>query len=287
MPFFQNVYIADYRGSFPLGDRQKSPTYICPKNAGRGNNIVVAWNKGPYDLSGNDSDANSSATLNIKLAFDSGDFKNWGTVSVDISAGADSAAAVQAWEAVAALNADTSFSPLFTASLNQAGQILITQKAPVTRLHFYIANGQAEEKLRFNQRSGVSELPTYCERHTVDNGHVFIDSESLLVLLDPVSNVDSAVIDDARDFKGNKLNLDSGTVQADWELLGGESGLFNFQKITVDIHDRITQIIEYPAGAGVGDFSRKIQYIYTSTNTKPDQITEIPYVLTSGDLITP
>jgi hypothetical protein len=76
-------------------------------------------------------------------------------------------------------------------------------------------------------------------------------------------------------------------MQEDYELLRGRSGIFNFQKITVDGDDRITQIIEYPAGAEAGDLARKINYTYTSSNEKPDTITEIPYVLRSGDLITP
>lgn len=76
-------------------------------------------------------------------------------------------------------------------------------------------------------------------------------------------------------------------MKEDYELLAGRSGLFTFQKITVDGSDRITQIIEYHAGAVAGDFGRKIQYSYTSSNTKPDQITEIPYQLVAGDLVTP
>jgi hypothetical protein len=81
--------------------------------------------------------------------------------------------------------------------------------------------------------------------------------------------------------------LDYTTMKEDYEHLDGRVGLFSFQKITVDGTDRITQIIEYQAGAVVGDLGRKINYSYTSSNTKPDQITEIPYILASGDLITP
>jgi hypothetical protein len=57
--------------------------------------------------------------------------------------------------------------------------------------------------------------------------------------------------------------------------------------LTVDGSDRITQIIEYPAGAVEGDFARKINYTYTSANTNPSTITEIPYVLTDSDLVNP
>jgi hypothetical protein len=77
-------------------------------------------------------------------------------------------------------------------------------------------------------------------------------------------------------------------MQYDWQLLKGRgSGLFMFQKMTVDASNRITQIIEYPAGAVPGDFAKKIQYTYSGTNTSPSQITEIPYVLQSVDLVTP
>jgi hypothetical protein len=83
---------------------------------------------------------------------------------------------------------------------------------------------------------------------------------------------------------GNQYLVD---VKNDYQLLRGRSGLFNFQKITVDGSDRITLIIEYPAGALVGDLGRKIAYTYTGAKTHPDQITEIPYVLASTDLVTP
>lgn len=80
--------------------------------------------------------------------------------------------------------------------------------------------------------------------------------------------------------------IDYTNAQMDWELLRGRSGIFNFQKITVDGSNRITQIIEYPTGALAGDFARKINYVYTAANTNPDQITEIPYTLAAADLIT-
>jgi hypothetical protein len=77
-------------------------------------------------------------------------------------------------------------------------------------------------------------------------------------------------------------------MKEDWQLLRGRSsGLFTFQKLTVDGSDRITQIIEYPAGALAGDFARKINYTYNGSNTNPSKVTEIPYVLADGDLVTP
>lgn len=81
--------------------------------------------------------------------------------------------------------------------------------------------------------------------------------------------------------------LDYTVMKKDWEHLGGKTGTFTFQKITVDGSDRITQIIEYNTGAVAGDFGKKINYSYTGANLKPDQITETPYQLVSGDLLTP
>lgn len=99
--------------------------------------------------------------------------------------------------------------------------------------------------------------------------------------------VEASLIDNALNPSGKSLGYSSASVKTDWELLRGRSGLFTFQKITVDGSDRITQIIEYGAGSQAGDLARKIKYSYTSSNTKPDLIAEIPYVLASGDLITP
>lgn len=76
-------------------------------------------------------------------------------------------------------------------------------------------------------------------------------------------------------------------AQDDWELLNGHSDIYRFKKNTVDGSNRITQSIEYNAGATAGDLAIKRQYSYTSTNTNPSQTTEIPYVLTSNDLVTP
>lgn len=99
--------------------------------------------------------------------------------------------------------------------------------------------------------------------------------------------IDSTIITNAVDINGNPLNLTLAGVKKDYELLKGRSGLFVFKKITVDGDDRPTKIIEYHAGSVAGDFARVIKYTYTSTNKNPDTITEEPYILLSGDLITP
>lgn len=76
-------------------------------------------------------------------------------------------------------------------------------------------------------------------------------------------------------------------ILADWELLADRSNTHTFANITQDGSGRITQIIEYFCGAKAGDMGRKIQYTYTGANTVPNQITTIPYTLTSADLVTP
>ena len=123
-------------------------------------------------------------------------------------------------------------------------------------------------------------MPSYYVRHTIGNRFNYTDCTATLVQLDEGdATVDQPIITDA--------GFDYSAMQEDWELLGGRVGIFQFKKQTVDGSNRITQIIEYSAGAGVGDIARKINYTYTAANTSPSQITEIPYTLTSGDLISP
>lgn len=288
MPFFQNPFWDEFQGSWPVGDRQHVPTYVIKGNAGRGKEIVYSWNRAPYNLSGNDGDGNANRYLNIVYCLHNP--KNWATLQIDLTAGA----AVTSADVLAALNANTLFRERFTADLGNANDsgdyktIRIRSKKPITEFNFYIQNGQAESVIGFNARAGVAELPTHLSRHTIANRFNYADSEGKIIELDPVGSVvDAALIDNAVDARGVSLGYDSGTVQEDWQLLRGRAGIFNFQKITVDGSDRITQIIEYPAGAVAGDQSRKIAYVYTGANTNPSEITEVPYTLQSGDLVTP
>ena len=49
-------------------------------------------------------------------------------------------------------------------------------------------------------------------------------------------------------------------------------------------------VIEYPAGSKLGDLATKTTYVYAGTATtdvEPIQVTQEPYVLTAGDLVTP
>lgn len=290
MPFFQNPFADDFEGNLLLGDRHHIPKFVVRNNAGRGKEIVYAWNKGPYDLSGNDSDGNSSAIL--KIAFRLHNTKNWATISVDVTAGAGSTSAVQLNEIANALNANTLFAERFVARAedynNTAGlKLTIRQKKPITEFTFYIINGQAEEAIGFNARAGVAELPTYFSRHTIANRFAFEDSVNMLVELDTGNNVDAAIIDNAVDAKGISLGYDSGTVREDWELLEGKSGIFQFQKGPSAESVSTTNVtIYYSAGAKVGDFAKKVTEQYDSSSILVARFEE-PYTLTSGDLVTP
>jgi hypothetical protein len=312
MAYFQNPFQQEFRGNWVLSDRQYSLTFVCPPNTGRTNEYVVSWNEPvqeTFDLSGNDADGNPKNILNIRMSID-GTFQHWINLAINLTNNSYAnlspspvASAITPLQIVSILNADPNFSSYFKATLENSNvpksqlknRIGIRMTYESTRMKFFVLNGQAEEVLRFNSRAGVSQLPSYFSRNKVWGGDLtsFNDETYCLVLLSPSniggsSNVDNHIIDNAVDYKGNSLGLNSSSFLADWQLLKGRaSGLFTFKKNAFDGSNRLTQTIEYPAGALVGDFARKIQYVYSGSNTSPSQITEIPYVLQSSDLVTP
>ena len=284
MAFYQNVFDREFRASWVLADRQYSITFTCPPNLNK-SNYQLAWNYEPYDFS-------TYNTLTLNYAWDI-NFVNYSSLSINV-AGANPSQTL-ASEVVNILNANTTFAEMFTASLKPAASFTITPTNPAPNTVFitnklgrikpdirlWITNAGAEQLLRFNKKAGVAELPTYMDRHTIANRFAYPDSLGMLIHLNETDpTVDEPIIVQAGFVPGN--------MQADWQLLAGRaSGLFTFQNLTVDGSDRISQIIEYPAGAKVGDFARKINYTYTGGNKNPNQVTEIPYVLQSGDLVTP
>lgn len=273
MAFFQNVFDQEFQGYLLLADRKLAPTFKVGPNKNL-QSRQIAWNAGPYDLS-------SGSALSFNFAWDA-EFRNWATVSIDV-AGADPAATT-ALEVASALNADPMFSSMLVARVSSipAGETVLIDRSSAKRqtFKFYFGNAGAETVLGFNKMAPVAELPEYFSRHTIENVREFDDSMGLLIRLDESDSVDQGVIENA--------GFDPAEMQADWQLLRGRaSGIFTFQKLTVDGSDRITQIIEYPAGAVEGDFARKIQYVYSGSNTNPSQVTEIPHVLQTGDLVTP
>lgn len=290
MSFFQNPFNEDFEGNWLLADRKHIPKFVVKRNAGRGAEVVVSHGSDPYNLSGNDSDGSAKNILN--LCFCLHNTKNWATISVNVTTNASNINAVTNQEIANSLNANALFNERFVASIgsfddSSKPRLTIKQKKPVTEFKFYIKNGQAEEQIKFNAKAGVSELPTYFNRHTIENRFNFEQSEGMLVYLNPSLNVDASVINNAMDFKGTSLGYSSSVVTPDWKLLEGRSGLFTFAKMTVDGSDRVTSRIEYPAGAKEGDLAKKITYTYAGSNKTPSTVAEAPYTLTSSDLITP
>lgn len=289
MPFYQNPFTSSFEGNWVLSDRHHIPKFVVPENKGRGDAIVTVHAEGPYNLSGNDADGNAKNVLNIEFAIN--DFKAWASLSCTISA--VSLAATTPSEIVESLNNNLAFSGWFTASMidqfdSNSYRISIRQNKPSSNMRFYIKNNQAETVLLFNKKAGVAEIPSYFDRHSIANRFNFSDSANMLVFLDvDNSDVDAAVVNNAVNGKGEKLNLNASSLVDDYILLAGRSGQYIFQKNTIDGSDRITEIVEYHAGAKVGDLCKKTLYTYTGSNRNPDQVTELPHVLTSGDLITP
>jgi len=271
MAFFQNLFNQEFMGNWVIGDRQYSLTFSCPANRNT-SDYQVAYNDGPWDLS-----TDNILTLNYSI---DNNFENYTSLSMNIAGGDPSS--TNSYEVVEKLNSNVIFASLFTAEVDKKlSSVSIKSKKTKKQIKLWISNTGAEKKLRFNKNAGVAELPIYFERHTIENRSIFSDSAGQLILLDETdAGVDIPIIEEAGFTPAN--------MKKDWELLEGRaSGLFTFQKMTVDSNDRITQIIEYPAGAKVGDFARKIKYTYSVTNSNSSQVTEEPYVLTTGDLINP
>lgn len=275
MSFFQNPFSEEFRASIPLGDRQYNLSFVVPSNRNQPN-AMIAWNLEPYDLS-------TYPNFTINFAIDNSEFKNYAAITVDVSG--TSAATTSANEIAEALNDDQNFASWFTAMVVESnkgsGVYRVGIKANTSKpMRVYITNAGAEQILRFNKYAGVAELPSYFARHTIDNRFTFSDSLAALVLLDESDiTVDQPIITDAGFIVAD--------MKEDWELLRGRVGIFDFQKLAYDGSNRISTIIFYPAGAGVGDLAKKTFYQYDGSSDRVTQIAEIPYVLESGDLITP
>lgn len=273
MAFFQNVFDQEFQGYLLLADRKLAPTFKVGPNKNL-QSRQIAWNAGPYDFS-------SESVLSFNFAWDS-DFKEWAAVSIDIAGAVPEA--TTASEVAAALNADPMFSSMLVARVTSvpAGETVMVDRSSSKRQNFkfYFGNGGAEKILGFNKMAPVAELPAYFARHTVANVKTYEDSTGTLILLDESDAVDRAVIENA--------GFDPSSMQADWQLLRGRSpGIFTFQKNTLDGSGRVVERIEYPAGAVPGDFAKKTKFVYSGAGSNPTAVTEIPHVLTSGDLVNP
>jgi hypothetical protein len=177
MAYFQNPFPSEFRGNWVLGDRQYSLTFVCPPNVGRSEVLISAWNQPSgtpetYDLSGNDSDGDSKAVLNLRMSV-SGTFDHWANISVDLTdntyaslSPSPTASAMLPSQIVQILNANPTFSSFFTASLSKFAngsntKIVIRQNQDALRMKFFVLNNQAETVLRFNARAGIAQMPSY------------------------------------------------------------------------------------------------------------------------------
>jgi hypothetical protein len=275
MSYYQNLFSQEFIGNWVGSDRQYSVTFKIPANRNT-QDYQLAYNDGPWDLTGLDVSGNDSYLyINYFSSFDS---TSYNTITIDVSG--DDIASTKPYEVVDNLNADSNFSDLFIAEVSKNTVLIKSNPRRSKNVIMWISNDGAERVLRFNKHAGIAELPTYFGRHTIENKSSFSDSLGSLFLLDENDSVHQNIIEEA--------GFDFEVVQEDWELLNGRiSGLFTFQKISVDASDRITQIIEYPAGAKEGALSRKMIYSYSGENTSPSEVFEIPYVLQNNDLINP
>ena len=275
MSYYQNLFNQEFIGNWVGSDRQYSITFKVPANRNT-QDYQLAYNDGPWDLTGIDVSGNDSY-LYINY-FTSVDSTSYNTMSIDI-AGED-VSSTKPYEVADNLNADSNFSDLFVAEVSKNTVLIKSKPGRSKNVIMWIDNEGAERALRFNKHAGVAEIPSYFSRHTIENKLNFSDSMGTLILLDENDNIHQNIIQEA--------GFDYEEVKEDWKLLNGRiSGLFTFQKISVDASDRITQIIEYPAGAKQGALSRKINYSYSGANTNPAEVTEIPYILENSDLINP
>lgn len=268
--FFQNLFDQEFRGTLMSADRQYSQNFNMKANVNR-SDLMMAWNPEPYDLS-----TNTSLTINYAMDFASPNF-----ASLTINVQGTTPAATLAYEVVQALNADQVFAALFAANvatIHGRNTVMIKCRRPKTAIKTFISNRSAENAFRFNLKAVVSELPSYFARHTMANAASYPDlSTGILLQLYTTNADDQAVITAA--------GLDYTTVQPDWKLLLGRSDAFHFRKKTY-AGTNLASTIFYPAGAKVGDLAKKIEYTYDGSNNVLTEC-EIPYVLQSGDLVTP
>jgi hypothetical protein len=232
---------------------------------------MIAWNPEPYDLS-----VNTTLTINYALDFTS---PNFASLSINVSG--STASATKAYEIVNALNANAVFAALFTASVSRVdglNTVLIRSSRDKTAIRAYISNTSAENALRFNKKAAVVELPSYFERFAISQAATYPELPvGILLKLNLADANDQAVI--------TLAGMDYTSPKADWQLLAGSNDAFHFTKNSYTGTNLMTSIY-YPAGARVGDLAKKTTYTYDGSNNRLTAA-EVPYILTSGDLITP
>lgn len=273
MPFFQNVFDFEFRPSLIGADRDYQTGWKIKGNTNR-SDYMISGGSGNFNFGANN-------VLTINYAYDP-DFKNYAALPITITAATITNAT--ATEVVNSLNGNSIFSTLFVASAvpssnspNSPSKILIKANRSRGNFRAYISNGSAETVLKFNKNAPVAELPTLFEKYSIDNRFAYPEyGPDRLILLDTSNPVDQAVITSA--------GFDYTSPKADWQLLAGSSDGFWFYKRTY-ISGVISSEIKYPAGSDIGFAAKKTYYAYNGSDLIG--IMETPYVLASGDLITP
>jgi len=274
MAFFQNPFEFTFNGSlFGLGP-QYTISYGIGANRNK-SNYITAYNLEPYDLS-----VENSLVFNIAI---DPDVLHFGSFTVNITG--SNTSAITAAEVVASLNSNTNFSQYFTArtikfaASDTKSTVSIIAK---DRMFFrcYISNTSACFPLAINKHAPVKELPDLFQQYAVKNIFNYLDYGSQrIIYLDPSDPDDALVITNA--------GFDPNNPTPDWKLLAGVSHVFTFTKtVYISASSDIYYQLVYHAGAVAGQMCKKIIYEYDGLGNVVG-VCEIPYILTSGDLIYP
>jgi hypothetical protein len=273
MAFFQNPFEFTFNGSlFGIGP-QYTISYDIGANRNK-SNYIAAYNLEPYDLSGG-----ADLTFNVAIDPEMLHFRSF-TVTLtgsDINA-------VTAAEIVTSLNANTDFSEYFTAraiKLNSGDTKNTVLMVAKNRSFFrcYVSNYSACFTLAINKHAPVKELPDLFQQYSIQNIFSYLNLGSQRILyLNPSNPDDAQVITDA--------GFDPMNPTPDWKLLASASPLYTFTKTVYLVGSQIDYQLIYNAGAEAGQMCKKIVYQYDGSSNVIGLL-EIPYILQSGDLITP
>lgn len=264
MSFFQNVFDAEFKANLFSADRKLQSSYKITANTNRSDYMVST--EGPYNLNGN-------SDFTINYAYDPSLI---GYASLTINVAGVNIFNTSVSEIVTILNSNPTFSDIFSATVS-SNRVLILAKKNRALFKAYVSNSSAETVLGFNTKAPVAELPIYFERYSFENRFDYQDLGShRLVLLNPADPIDAAIITNA--------GLDPLNPTPDWKLLKGSNDAFWFYKRTYTT-GQLTSEIKYPAGASEGDLAKKTYYVYDGSDLI--NVMETPYILQSGDLMTP
>ena len=274
MAFFMNVYDFEFRGSLLSADRQYQQTFKIKANTNR-SDYILSGNAEPYDFS----------TYNDLTLFFCYDVNQVNYAEITVNIAGSTPENTSAADVVTILNADDLFSSFFVAKVfktNNVGvtgnKVLITSKKPKPNLKAYVLNSYAEKVIQFNKFAPIQELPSYFERYDIAQRFDYPDlGTERLLLLKPESNSIEADYITAAGFNPS-------SPSPDWQLLKGCNDQYMFTK-RVYTSGQLMAEIKYPAGASIGDAAFKTTYQYDGSDLTG--ICQIPYVLVSGDLITP